>query len=146
MKGEWAEARGEKFDIVGSIIFGISILALMYGFTILPTTLGIILLLVGASGMVVFVWWEARATSPILNVGVFRKNTAFILSNTATLVNYSATFAVTFLMSLYLQYIKGLSPQTAGLLLIVQPAIMSIIAPFAGRLSDRFEPRKIAAI
>jgi EmrB/QacA subfamily drug resistance transporter len=146
LKGEWAEAKGERFDIVGSIIFGISLLAMIYGFTVLPTMPGIILVLLGASGMAAFVWWEARVESPILNVGLFQKNAAFIFSNIATLVNYSATYAVAFLLSLYLQYTKGLSPQTAGLILITQPAVMAIVAPIAGRLSDRIEPQKVAAI
>jgi EmrB/QacA subfamily drug resistance transporter len=146
LKGEWAEARGERFDIVGSGIFGISLLAMMYGFTVLPTTLGIVLVLLGALGMIAFVWWEAKADSPLLNVGLFQKNKAFIFSNMATLVSYSATYAVTFLFSLYLQYIKGLSPQTTGLLLVVQPAVMAVVAPLAGRLSDKIEPRKVASI
>jgi MFS family permease len=146
LKGEWAEARGEHFDRVGSIIFTVSLPTLIYGFTELPSIPGIILGLAGLAGLVVFVWWEARTESPILNVSIFRKNTVFIFSNIATLVNYSATFAVTYLMSLYLQYIQGFSAQDAGLILIVQPAVMAITAIFAGRLSDRFPAQKVAAL
>lgn len=146
LKDEWAEARGQRFDAVGSVIFAISLPVLIYGFSDLPSLSGIILVLVGIAGMLVFVWWEARAESPILNVAVFRKNKVFIFSNIATLVNYSATFGVTYLMSLYLQYIQGFSAQTAGLLLIIQPAVMTVIAPVAGRLSDRFPSQKVAAI
>jgi EmrB/QacA subfamily drug resistance transporter len=146
LKGEWAEAKGEKFDIAGSIIFAVSLLALIYGFTILPTTTGIVLVLLGAAGTAAFVWLETKIESPILNVGLFQRNTVFIFSNTATLISYSATYAVSFLLSLYLQYIKGFSPQTTGLVLITQPAVMAIIAPIAGRLSDRIEPQKVAAI
>ena len=40
VKGEWAEAEGERFDIVGSMVFVISIVVMMYGFTMLPTTAG----------------------------------------------------------------------------------------------------------
>ncbi len=36
IKGEWAEARGEKFDYVGSILYGMSLIALIYGFSLLP--------------------------------------------------------------------------------------------------------------
>jgi MFS family permease len=53
---------------------------------------------------------------------------------------------VAFLMSLYLQYIKGLPPQKAGLVLVAQPIIMAVTSPFAGRLSDRTEPRLIASL
>jgi EmrB/QacA subfamily drug resistance transporter len=146
LRGEWAEARGEKFDVVGSIVFGISLLVMMYGFTVLPTILGFLLVLLGVLGMLAFVRWEAKVASPVLNVGLFRKNTIFVFSNLAALVNYSATFAITFLLSLYLQYTKGFPPQTAGLILIAQPAVMAIVAPVAGRLSDRIEPRIIASV
>lgn len=146
LKGEWAEARGERFDVVGSIVFGISLVVMLYGFTVLPTMLGFLLVVLGGLGLLAFVWWEAKVASPILNVGLFRKNTVFVFSNLATLINYSATFAVIFLLSFYLQYTKGLPPQTAGLILVAQPAVMAIVAPVAGRLSDRVEPRIIASI
>jgi len=64
----------------------------------------------------------------------------------AALINYSATFAVTFLMSLYLQYIKGMSPQSAGMILMVQPVCMAVFSPFAGKVSDKIEPQIIASI
>ena len=52
---------------------------------------------------------------------------------------------MTFLLSLYLQYIKGFTPQYAGLILVSQPAVQAIVSPIAGRLSDRFEPRLFAS-
>jgi MFS family permease len=92
-----------------------------------------------------FVGWEARAGSPILRVGLFRNNAAFSFSNLAALINYSATSAVGFLLSLYLQHIKGLSPQEAGLVLVAQPVAMALLSPLAGRLSDRIEARILAS-
>lgn len=146
LKGEWAEARGEKFDVLGSIAFGLSIIVLMYGFTVLPTTLGIVLVLLSVLGLLAFVWWEARVESPVLNISLFKKNAAFVFSNMATLINYSSAFAMSFLLSLYLQYTKGFSPQTAGLILVVSPVVMTIFAPIAGRFSDRIEPRLVASV
>jgi EmrB/QacA subfamily drug resistance transporter len=146
LKGEWAEARGEKFDLIGSIALGLSLLVMLYGLTELLTMQGIGLFILGLLGSLAFVWWEARIDSPILNLVLFRKNAVFIFSNLAVMVNYVATFSVTFLLSLYLQYNKGFSPQTAGLILITQPVIMAIFAPISGRLSDRVEPKRVAAI
>jgi EmrB/QacA subfamily drug resistance transporter len=146
LKGEWAEAREERFDIVGSMVFGISLVVMMYGFTMLPAVLGIVLVLLGIVGILAFVRWEARVTSPILNIGLFLKNKVFVFSNLATLANYCAVTANAFLLSFYLQYNKGLSPQMAGLVLMAAPVTMAIIAPIAGRLSDRVEPRKVATI
>ena len=51
-----------------------------------------------------------------------------------------------FLLSLYLQFIKGLDPQSAGLILVAQPVVMAIFAPIAGRLSDRFPVQKLASL
>ncbi len=64
----------------------------------------------------------------------------------AALINYSATFAITFLLSFYLQYIKGINPQNAGIILMTQPVVMATFSPFAGRLSDKIEPRIVASI
>jgi MFS family permease len=61
------------------------------------------------------------------------------------LLEYSPVLAVSFLISLYLQYVKGFDPGSAGLVLVVMPAASAIVAPLAGRLSDRIEPRIIAS-
>ncbi len=145
LRGEWAEARGEKFDFTGSIAYSLSLVVIMYGFSLLPSMLGVGLIILGVLGIFAFVRWEARSKSPVLDVSLFRKNTVFAFSNLAALVNYSATFAVAFLLSLYLQYIKGFSPQSAGLVLVAQPAVQAMFSPLAGRVSDRIEPRVIAS-
>lgn len=145
VKGEWAECRGEKFDTSGSIIYGIALIMLMYGFSILPEELGIILLILGIIGILGFALFELRVKNPVFEVRLF-KNITFGFSSLAALINYSSTFAVVFLLSLYLQYIKGLDPQFAGIVLVAQPAVMAITAPVAGRLSDRFSAGLIASI
>jgi EmrB/QacA subfamily drug resistance transporter len=145
LKGEWAEARGEKFDIAGSVIYSLTIIAVMYGFTRLPDILGAALILVGAAGLVGFVVRETRVKSPVLDIGLFHHNMVFALSNVAALINYSATFAVSFLLSLYLQYVKGFSPEHAGLVLISAPVMQAIFSPAAGRLSDKIEPRIVSS-
>jgi EmrB/QacA subfamily drug resistance transporter len=145
LKGEWAEARGEAFDLAGSVIYSLALVALMYGFSLLPDLTGAALLLVGAVALAAFIVWEMRAPNPVLNISLFAHNRAFSLSNLAALINYSATSAVAFLLSLYLQYIKALSPQQAGLVLIAQPIVQATLSPVAGRLSDRIEPRIVAS-
>ena len=145
VKGEWAECKGEKFDYIGSIIYGIAIIMLMYGFSIVPDLSGIILLVLGIIGILAFAVFELRVKNPVFEVRLF-KNITFGFSSLAALINYSSTFAVVFLLSLYLQYIKGLNPQFAGIILVAQPAVMAITAPVAGRLSDKFSPGAIASI
>lgn len=145
VKNEWAECRGERFDWKGSLLFSIVLVMIIYGFSILPGLAGIILVFLGIVGFSGFLIFELRVNSPVLNVRLF-KNRTFALSSLAALINFSATFAVVFLLSLYLQYIKGLDPQSAGLILVAQPVVMAIFTPIAGRLSDRFEPWKLASL
>lgn len=143
LKGEWAEAKGESFDLTGSIIYGFMLVLIMYGITNFHTYYSLIFL--GFLLLILFIIWESRVEHPVLDIRLFRRNTVFSLSNLAALLNYSATFAITFLMSLYLQYIKGFSPQDAGLILVAQPIVMAAFSPFAGWVSDRVEPRVVAS-
>ena len=146
LKGEWSEAKGEKFDLIGSANFSISIVILLYGFTTLLTMPGIVLVVLGVVGLMVFVRREMKMESPLLNIGLLRNNKVFVFSNLAMLIQYSAVFGISFLMSVFLQYIKGFSPEMAGLILVTTSVIIVIFSPVAGRLSDKFEPRKLAAL
>ncbi|MEM1666209.1 MAG: MFS transporter [Nitrososphaerota archaeon] len=146
LDGEWAEAKGEKFDLIGSTTYGLALVVTMYGISLLPYELGLLLAGLGVLGLTTFVVWESRMKSPVLNISLFRNNVTFAFSNLAALINYSATFAVGYLLSLYLQNVKGLSPQNAGMILLVQPAMMAIFSPVAGRLSDKIEPRVLASV
>jgi EmrB/QacA subfamily drug resistance transporter len=144
--GEWRGARGEKFDLSGSLLFGLAFMVLMYGLTILPTFLGFVLVSLGIIGLFGFWKLESRTPSPILDVKIFKNNRAFAFGNLAAMINYAATMAVIFLMSLYLQYIKGLSADLAGLVIMAKPVIQSCLSPVAGKLSDSVSPRKVASI
>ena len=146
LKGEWRGAEGEKFDLTGSIIYATAIFAFMYGMSILPMALSVFLILTGLVGFVSFVKWETIVASPVFEVQLFLNNRTFAFSCLAALINYSATFAVAFLLSLYLQYIKGLTPQGAGVVLVSTPVMMALLSPFAGRLSDRVEPRVLSSL
>ncbi len=146
LKTEWVEAKGEEFDIPGSLLYTVSLTMLMIGFSKLPGILGAWMLAGGLAGLASFVAWERKAPKPLLDVTLFVRNFAFAYSNAAALINYSATYALTFLMSLYLQYVKGLDPFIAGAILVAQPIMMALFSPFAGRLSDTIEPRIVASI
>jgi len=144
LKGEWAGAREERFDLVGSIIYSLMLVAIMYGLSLLPAPEGAALALAGMVTFFLLIRWESRVACPVLDVGLFKSNRVYAFSNLAALINYSSTFAVTFLLSLYLQYIKGLQPDQAGLILVAQPLVMTVLSPYTGRLSDRVEPRLVA--
>jgi EmrB/QacA subfamily drug resistance transporter len=146
VRGEWSESRGARFDLAGSVIYSFALIALMYGFSLLPGIAGAGTIAAGILGLFVFVRMERRTESPVLDINLFLHNRVFAFSNLAAFINYSATFAVTFLLSLYLAYVRGLTPQETGLVLVVQPVMMALFSPFAGMLSDRIEPRLVASL
>jgi len=145
LKGEWLGAEGERFDTAGTVLYMIGLVAVLYGFSTIATSpWAKYILALGLVVMVLFVRHELREKHPILNMKLF-KNVGFAFSNLAALINYSATFAVGFLLSLHLQVVMGINSQSAGLILLSQPIIMAVLSPFTGRLSDRVEPRLIAS-
>lgn len=147
MKGdEWAECKGEKLDYWGSSLYILMLLLILVGFSTITETFGMIMVILGVLGFIGFVVWELRVENPVLELKLFFKNRIFAFSNLATLIIYMGTFAVSFLLSLYLQYIKGFDPNTAGLILVVQTVFMVIMSPMAGRLSDKYEPWKLATL
>ena len=145
MKERWVESKGEPFDIKGSVIYGLAVMALIYGLTILPGIAGLALIITSILLLWLFVKHESNETYPVFNIGLLTGNRTFRMSSAAALINYAATFPIGFLISLYLQEVKGLNVQSAGLILIIQPIIQSVLSPFAGKLSDKIQPRYIAS-
>ena len=147
LRGEWAEAKGEPFDWRGSLVYAGAILLLITGASNLDKGLWAWLLAIaGTGGLMLFLVLESRTEYPVLNVALLRSNRVFAFSNLAAMLNYAATFGVTFFLSLYLQYVKGLNPREAGTILIIQPIIQALFSPLCGRLADRFSAAGVATI
>jgi EmrB/QacA subfamily drug resistance transporter len=147
LRGEWAGAAGERFDWVGALLYTAALLALMYGVSSLQGGRAApYLALGGFLGLLAFGALEWRREQPVLDLRRFRGNIPFIFSNLAALIHYCATFALTYLLSRYLQEIHGIAAREAGLILLVQPALMAVLSPFAGWLSERIEPRVLSSL
>ena len=146
IKTEWADAAEEKFDLKGSLVYGFALLSFMFGFSILPAATGWICLTAGLVLAALFVFIEYRVKNPVLDFKLIFNNRIFAFSSIAAFINYSATAAIGFFVSLYLQYLKGFDARTAGLIMIFQPAAMVLLSPLAGRLSDKINPGIIASI
>jgi len=144
VRHEWADAAGERFDSRGALIYGIMLFTLIYGMLLLPDRAGLAWVLSALVFGFLFYRWEKRQASPLIDFSVFMNNRTFVFSNIAAMINYGATYGVSVLLSLYLQYIQGFSAETAGLILVAQPVVQTIFSPIAGRLSDRAEPRIVA--
>jgi len=146
VRAEWAEGAGSGFDVRGSAMYSLMLLVLMYGMSMLPKAGAYPYILGGLALLCAFIYHETRVENPILDVNLFLSNRAFSFSNLAAFINFSATYAVTLLLSMYLQYIKALNAQQAGLLMMASPITQAIISPLAGRLSDRVAPYRIASV
>lgn len=145
LKGEWAEAKGEKFDYLGSTLYGSMLIMIIYGLSSLPAAIGGWIIAGGGILMSIFIFWEFKVKYPVLNLELFKSNRVFAFSNLAAFINYSATFAVSFILSLYFQHIKGFNAKDAGLVLSSQPLVMAVFSVIAGRLSDKMESRILAS-
>ena len=145
LRGEWKESPGDRLDVPGAVLYGVGLCLLMYGLGRLPAASGAGLVVLGLVSLLGFVAWERRAVHPLVEMALFAENRVFAFSNLAALINYAATFAVGFLLSLYFQSVRGLSAQATGALLTAQPLVQAGLSPFAGRLSDRGDPRLVAS-
>ncbi len=141
---EWKTYQDDKIDKVGSLIYALGILAFIYGFTTLITTNGKILTVIGIILLIIFGAYELKQKSPVFNMNLF-KNKKFTSSNIAALCSYLAIMVVTTILNYHFQYVRGWDAQMSGLILIITPIIMAIMAPNSGKLSDKVHPQKLAA-
>ena len=146
LRAEWIEAKGEKFDYIGTSVYALGLFSLIYGFTKLPHISSFIWLFAGIVSFSLFVFYEKNHKAPIFNVRLFSGNRIFAFSSLAALINYASTSAVAFMLSLYLQYIKGFDAHHAGLILISQACIQSFFALISGKLSEKIAPSHLATL
>lgn len=144
-KHDWIDAEGEKLDIIGSFLLGISLIAIIYGFSDFTINYSLFLVIGGIIGLSLFYLVEKRVEFPLVNVDLF-KNRGFTFGNITAFINYGSFVSVGFILSLYLQYLKGYGPLTAGLIVSIQSIVMVIVSPFAGRLSDKIEAKNVSTI
>ncbi|MEW6622827.1 MAG: MFS transporter [Bacillota bacterium] len=147
LPGEWKGAEGEKYDLTGAVLYAVGISAFIYGFSsVTASPWAKYILVLGLVFLAVFIRYAMKLEQPVLNLRLFSGNKTFAFSTLAALINYSATFALGFILSIYLQIIMGFTSQGAGLILLSQPVMMALLSPFAGKLSDIAEPRLVASL
>jgi len=142
---EWTECAGERFDLFGAVIYGATLVSGVVGLSLLPSLAGLVLVALGLCGAAAFYVVERKTERPVFDLSLLTSNRVFALSSLTSLICYSATFAVAFLMSLELQITGNFTPVHAGMILLVQPLMQAIVSPFTGRLSDRVEPRIVVS-
>ena len=144
LRGEW-KGLGGKFEIRGSFIYSLSIVALLYGFSTLNDNFGKLILVTGIIGLLIFVLNEKRSINPILRLSILRKKVTSLSAFAILLMNI-ANSAMWVLLSLYLQDIMHLDPQITALIISVEPLMVALLSTPVGRLSDRVENRIFTVI
>jgi len=131
--------RERGYDAVGAALLASSLSLSVWGLTydIYLTALGLALL-------ALFAAYEINRAEPLIEPSIFRRF-RFTAASVAAMLNYAATFAVTYVLSLYL-HMRGIPPAYAGLLLLPQPLLMAIFAPISGRISDYVEPGLVSSM
>ncbi len=142
---EWKTYENSKIDGLGYILYGLGISLFIYGFTNLMNTFGAISVILGLILLIIFGYYELKIDSPAFNMNLF-KNMKFTSSNIAALCSYLAIASLTTILNYHFQYVRGWNAQISGIILIITPIIMAIMAPNSGKLSDKIHPQKLAAI
>ncbi len=139
------ESKEQRLDLPGLISSGVGLFALTYGLIEANTygwTSGRILasFIVAAVALVLFVVLEHRQRVPMLDLSLFR-NSTFAGANTVMLLVALAMFGMFFFNSLYLQRVLGYSAIETGASFLPMTVLIVLIAPVAGRFSDRIGSR-----
>ena len=134
--------RATRIDLRGAVLLGATLAALfvplifspLWGWHSARTLVPLASVAILATA---FVLIENRTADPILDLGLFRRSRVFAAANAASLLYMGASYGVTIFTAVFLEVVQGRSAQVTGLILLIQPAVMTVITPFAGRLSDR---------
>lgn len=146
MKGEWRSAQADRLDLVGTLYMAIGMIGVFVGLSAIPDWKATIELLVGVTFLAIFIRHCYTASSPLVRLNLVLGNQPFARALAASMMVYASNYGLVFLLSLYLQYNRGMSPTTAGQVLMVQAIVMTVLAPVAGRLSDHYRPRLLATV
>ena len=91
--------------------------------------------------LIAFIWWELRATVPLLDLRLFQRK-VFSLGVTAHFLTFLGSSAALFLTPFYLQQVLGFTPRETGLILVPNAVCMAILGPLSGHFSDRYGWRR----
>ncbi len=146
LKGEWLNEQAKPIDWLGSLYIGIWASSLFLGVSLIPQLSALALLLGGMLFLVLFIRRQERIDYPLIRLKAMWGNKLFSRSALAAMLMYGGIYQLVFLLSLYLQFIKGMSPSAAGRLMVLQALMMAFVAPIAGRFSDRRKTNKITSV
>ncbi|MBC9786147.1 MFS transporter [Heliobacterium chlorum] len=140
--------RDQNFDLTGAMLGFVALGSFLlvgsygeeWGWTSTPALVFLALFVFATAA---FIYWERRVEDPMLDLTLF-ENRVFSAANFASLMNFMSLSAVMFLLPFYLQRVLHFDARLIGLILTVSPAMMLILAPTSGALSDRVGTRWLA--
>ena len=144
--GRVAAPRPPRPDVAGAALLGSFLTCLLVPLTFAPqwgwfgARSGVLLTLAVLS-LVAFVLVERRVADPLIDLDLLVHNRLFAAANAAALLNYMALFAISMLTAVFLQVVQGRSAALTGWIMLSQPLMQTVLAPVAGRLSDRVGSR-----
>lgn len=142
------ERTPRRFDLVGSLILGASLaLYSLAGLDYAASGFSASILIEALAAtvlLVAFALAELRSAEPIIPPALI-KTRLFTLSTLSLMLQTTANYATLFLLTMYLQGVRGLDPFSASLWLVPGYLLGSIMASMGGRLADRYDPRVIAS-
>ncbi|HDZ19316.1 hypothetical protein LCGC14_0844850 [marine sediment metagenome] len=145
-KGEWTSEKKEKFDYLGSIVYALFLFFLIFALSLFPNIQAYIFIVISLIGAIFFILWEKKIKTPMVDFNLFKNNRYFTFSCLVSIFFYVSTIALALLLSLFMQYLKDMSPQEAGYILLIQPLIQAIFSPIAGKISDKIESRRLVSV
>lgn len=146
VKGDWHGEKKGGFDLPGAFYYAIGIALVCIAVSQIPHWHAALILFFGIGMIAFFVFHSRRKSFPLWDVSLLFSNRIFSLSCLAAFIIYSATYANVVLISLYLQFIKQYSASAAGAVMMIQPLMMALFSPLAGRLAERVDARVLASV
>ena len=142
---EWISDENIKLDLIGCSLYILGIILFVYGFSDLHSLIGQISSVIGIVILILFGVYESRIEIPVFKIKLF-KNKIFAAYNIVGFLEFFAIAVFDVLFSYYFQYAKGWDPQLTGLMLVIAPAILTVLTPLSGRFSDKIHPQKLSTI
>ena len=131
-------------DVPGILFYALALVSLQTGASRLTSPLGPWLLGGCALAFALFLRRQTRAENPVFDLRLFLTNRVFALANGAVFLNFLATYGSQYLLPLYLQCNRGMSPLEAGKITLYQPLMQVFFSPLAGWLASRVPPAWVA--